>query len=52
MVLVEMISLDPFIKAEARVYYRVDEMKNTGQTLLNTDIKDLRERAHGSALRK
>lgn len=48
MALLEMIQLDLFAKAEARVYYRVDEMKNAGQTSFNTDIKDLTERAHGT----
>lgn len=40
MVLAEMIPLDPFAKTEAKVCYRVDEMKNAGQMLLNTDINE------------
>lgn len=50
MTLAGMILLDLLGKAEARVYYRVDVMKNGGQMLLNIDIKDLRARDYGSTL--
>ena len=49
--LAEMIPLDLLAKAKARFYHRVDAMKNEGRTVLDSEIKELRTRAHGHALR-